>query len=424
MSDFRDIIAKLKQCSAPAIGALAALAVQNAAHAASPPPSTAAPASASTTTASATSRKVELIQVRAVPEHRSWLAGLFDHKSSESFGDAPIVRGDVIHHGLGRVAAPAALPGARMMAAGHVSLMFIPSFMGMQDNMVGDSSVSPATIATHYPSVTGSKVRGVPQGMHAAMYMFGVMYAVTNWLNLDVMSGWTDKSMRMTTFKGMMGSTVLGSNRGTTSGFNDTQIDALVRLYQDRHTHLHLNFGLSLPSGATTDTITMLSPMNMKMTMRAPYGMQIGTGEVFATPGLTYLGTSGHWSWGGAFRSRIPFAANSHGYAWGSLYEESVWGGYLLPVDMVLSLRIDYTRQDRISGHDPQINGMSQPMNPLYYGGQKLQLMGGLDIDGHSIGLPGYSHLAVEGGKPVYQNLYGPQLAQNWQIGVRISQLF
>ncbi|MCQ9154150.1 hypothetical protein [Acidomonas methanolica] len=366
----------------------------------------------------------EVIRVEGAPERMSWLSRLFDHKSTEDFGDAPVTRGDYIHHGLGRVAAPAGLPGARMMAAGHVSLMFMPSFMGMQDNMVGDSTVSPATIATHYDSVTGSKVRVVPHGMNASMYMFGVMYAVNNWLNIDVMSGWTRKYMDMTTFKGMVGSKVLGMSGGATSGFNDTQVDAIVRFYQDRHTHLHLNFGLSLPSGSTTGAITMLSPKGKDMTTRAPYGMQIGTGEVFATPGLTYLGTTGRWSWGAAFRSRIPFARNNHGYAWGARYQESVWGGYLLPGDMILSLRVNYVRQDRISGKDPLINGVGEPMNPLYYGGQRLQLLGGLDIDGHSIGLPGYSHFAIEGGKPVYQNLYGPQLAQGWQIAARISQLF
>lgn len=91
---------------------------------------------------------------------------------------------------------------------------------------------------------------------------------------------------------------------------------------------------------------------------------------------------------------------------------------------MVLSFRVDYTRQDRISGRDLMINGPGQPMNPVYYGGERLQLLGGLEIDGHSLGLPGYSHFAIEGGKPVYQKLNGPQLSAEWQIGARISERF
>ncbi|MBB2175029.1 hypothetical protein [Gluconacetobacter johannae] len=364
------------------------------------------------------------VDVCGTPPRRSWLRQILDHKSSETFGDSAIVRGDTIHHGLGRVAAPAALPGARMMASGHVSLMFSPGFMGMQGNMVGDHTVSSGAIATTYNAVTGSKIRVVPDGMNAQMYMFGVMYAVSDWLNVSVMSSWTRKYMRMTTYKGMMGSTVLGSNSGSTSGFGDTSVNAIVRFYQDQHTHLHLNFGLGLPSGSTTETITMLAPMGMRMQMRAPYGMQMGTGSVEALPGLTYLGTAGRWSWGGAFRARIPFARNSHDYNWGAMYEEDLWGGYLLPGDMVLSFRVDYTRQDRIGGRDLMINGPGQPMNPVYYGGQRLQLLGGLDIDGHSLGLPGYSHFAIEGGKPVYQKLNGPQLSAEWQIGARISEMF
>lgn len=265
------------------------------------------------------------VDVCGTPPRRSWLRQILDHKSSETFGDSAVVRGDVIHRGLGRVAAPAALPGARMMASGHVSLMFMPAFMGMQGNMIGDHNLSSGAIATTYNAVAGSKIRVVPDGMNAQMYMFGAMYAVSDWLNVSVMSSWTRKYMRMTTYKGMMGSTVLGSNSGSTSGFGDTSVSAIVRFYQDQHTHLHLNFGLGLPSGSTTDTITMLAPTGMHMQMRAPYGMEIGTGSVEALPGLTYLGTVGRWSWGGAFRARIPFARNSHDYNWGAMYEEDVW---------------------------------------------------------------------------------------------------
>ncbi len=66
---------------------------------------------------------------------------------------------------------------------------------------------------------------------------------------------------------------------------------------------------------------------------------------------------------------------------------------------------------------------MSQNMNPNYYGGQRITLLGGIELSG---ALWGYSKsaLALEAGGPIYQNLNGPQLGQSWQVSLSGRLMF
>ena len=90
--------------------------------------------------------------------------------------------------------------------------------MGMRGNYIGNSKVSDAYIATHVPSSAGTMMRVVPDTMTMQMHMFSAMYGVTDLLSVMAMASYVDKWMSMTTFKGMSGSTVLGSSAGSNDG--------------------------------------------------------------------------------------------------------------------------------------------------------------------------------------------------------------
>jgi hypothetical protein len=157
--------------------------------------------------------------------------------------------------------------------------------------------------------------------------------------------------------------------------------------------------------------------------MRAPYGMETGSGSVSLVPSLAYSGHLGRWSWGLAYRGFYPMDNNSEGYRWGALSEFHGWGGYILFPNITPTLHVVGSTQDRIHGKDAEIYGLSQNANPLYYGGQKVRLLGGLEIGG---GLWGYakSSISVEAGGPIYQNLNGPQLGESWQVTVSGRVMF
>ncbi|MGE4481457.1 hypothetical protein [Acidocella sp.] len=325
--------------------------------------------------------------------------------------------------------APANIQGATMIPAGKFMVGYSYMNMNMSGNYLGDSRVSPEDIVTAISSSTRlsngeqEKYRVVPTSMTAQIHMLKAMYGVTDRLNLMIMAKYIQKWMRMTTFAGKSGANVLGTSAAQTSGFGDTSIGALWRIHQDRHNHVHLNFGISLPTGSTTKTATMLSPSGKYMTMRASYGMQLGTGTYDLLPGITYTGQWAAWSWGAAYRGRFALGDNSHGYHYGALNELTGWGGYGWLPGITTSFEIDASTQGRIHGADPEINGLMQGTNPNFYGGKQVSLLGGVEISGARFGAKG-TLLSIVAGGPVYQNLNGPQLGRAWQIGVNLGAMF
>lgn len=331
-------------------------------------------------------------------------------------------------------AVPADVQGATMIPAGKFMVGYSYMDMDMAGNYIGDSTVSPKDIVISVPSMMKMSgmsgmmsgyedYRIVPTSMTAQMHMLHVMYGVTDWLNLTVMASYEQKWMRMTTFSGATGSKVLGTGNAQTSGFGDTSIGSLWRIYQDQTNHVHLNLGLNLPTGSTTETVRMLSPAGTYMTMRASYGMQLGTGTYDLMPGVTYTGQSDAWSWGAAYRGRFALGDNSHGYHYGALNELAGWGGYSWLPGITTTAEIEGSIQGRIHGADPDIMGLMQGTNPRFYGGRQLTLLGGLAISGMRFGLKG-TQLAITAGGPVYQDLNGPQLGRSWQFGLNLGAMF
>jgi len=322
---------------------------------------------------------------------------------------------------------PAGVHGAAMVPAGKFMFSYTPSFMHMAGNYIGTNEVSPQTIVTTVPTPPGTTMGGmmmpffriVPQSMETDMHMFHAMYGVTDWINVMVMGSYNYKTMTMTTFAGAMGTKILGSSTASTEGFGDTLATSLWRLYDDGTNHLHVNLGLSLPSGSTTESINMLSPMGTFMNMRANYGMQLGTGTVDFAPGITYTGLWRQWSWGAIYRGRFALDNNVEGYRYGNLTDLSGWAGYTWIHGVTTTFRADGTIQGSIRGADPMISGVMQGTDPLFYGGQRVNLFGGIELEGSLVGLRN-THLAIDGGAPVYQNLNGPQLGEDWQINVAL----
>jgi len=329
---------------------------------------------------------------------------------------------------------PAGVHGGELMDAGKFAFSYTPMFMHMSDNYIGSSTVSPQTIVTTIPSqikMNGmpEMYRVVPTSMDVQSHMFNFMYGVTDDLNLMVMASYQTKSMNMTTFSGAKGSAILGSSSASTSGVGDTAISSLWRIYKDPTHDVNLNLGLSLPTGSTTQNISMLSPMlsamnmPMNMTMRASYGMQLGTGTYDLLPGLTFTSHASNWSWGAAWRSRLPLDNNSEGYRYGDLNELTGWGGYTASPGVTWSARITESIQGSIHGSDPMISGLMEGTNPNFYGGKHTDLLGGVEIAGMPFGYKN-KHLAFEVGKTVLQDLNGPQLGSSWIFNVALGMEF
>jgi len=327
--------------------------------------------------------------------------------------------------------APIGVMGEHMHHKGEWMLSYRYMYMGMEGNRIGTENVSPDTIVTTVPNrffglpMQPPTLRIVPLRMTMEMHMLGAMYAPTDKLTLMVMANYMDKEMRHVTYQGAMGTTVRGHFTTQSEGLGDTRLTALYRLYEDaRHNHVHLNLGLSLPTGSVTERGTVLTPMNTRSSVRLPYAMQLGTGTFDLLPGLTYTGRTGALSWGAQYCAEIRLQdENDEGYAWGDKHTVTGWLAYEWAPWISTSLRLDAMTQARIDGIDPSIMGPVQTANPDFYGGERVAAYFGVNLAGQRGAVRGH-RLALEVGAPIFQNLNGPQLETDWTLTVGWQKAF
>jgi opacity protein-like surface antigen len=336
-------------------------------------------------------------------------------------------------HGRKHTVVPAGVYGAHMVGAGEMRFAYTPSYAVMRGNYIDSSQIAPAQVTT-IPWIPNSvyalpnffsgnptrTLRNAPDNMKMQMHMFHAMFGVTDWFNVMIMGSLSDRNMCMTVFKGPSGSTPLGPTNSATQGWGDTSVQGLLRLYQDDVHHLHMNFGLSMPTGSAAEEIIHMHPSGQFFWKRAYYGLQLGTGTYDSLFGFTYTGKLDAWSWGFIYRGRVALGDNNEGYLRGPWNEMSAWGGYEILPGLAVTGRAAATIWDRIHGHDLLIWGAQQGTEPGYQGGERVKLLGGLE---YLVKLEGFKpiRLAVEAGAPVYQRLNGPQLGESWELNTAVN---
>jgi hypothetical protein len=320
--------------------------------------------------------------------------------------------------------APLGVFGIDAPAAGKWVFSVLPSFTRMQGGRIGTEAVSAQYIVTHVVSpdtpVGSHLLRLVPKDLSVDAQGFSVAYGLTSDVALVASTTLVEKSVDMQAFKGLSGVTPLGYSVGSTDGLGDTTLAAIVRVWHDRAHQVKVNLGLSLPTGSTTDDINLLLPNSTSPAKRGFYAMQPGSGTVDLLPGVAYSGVSRAWSWGLAYRGRLPLDHNARGWRYGDLHEVNAWGGYSWLPGLETTLRLNATTQGAIQGQDPLIRGYAQGANPQFYGGQQVSVFGGVIVGGRWFGLPA-TQVGVEAGAPVYQRLNGPQLGRDWQVNLALK---
>ena len=349
--------------------------------------------------------------------------------------DAPTPPGTAVststdHHGAVRADghAPIGVMGDHMHKAGEFMLSYRTMYMDMAGTRIGTDSVSPEDIVQNVPNrffgqpMQPPTLRVVPTEMPMQMHMFGAMYAPTDWLTLMGMVNYIDKSMDHITFQGGMGTTRLGTFTTESKGFGDTSLTALIRVLQqtrpDGKDHIHLNLGLSLPTGSITERDDILTPMGGTPTVRLPYSMQLGSGTLDLLPGITYNGRDGDLSWGAQYRATLRLEdENDEGYRRGHVHQTTAWLAYQWAPWISTSVRAAGRTEGRIQGIDSQIAAPVQTADPDNYGGERVDLFAGVNLVGQTGDLRGH-RLAFEVGAPVYQDLNGPQMETDWTLTV------
>tara|TARA_R110002153_G_scaffold110189_5_gene251205 strand:- start:1728 stop:2786 length:1059 start_codon:yes stop_codon:yes gene_type:complete len=272
--------------------------------------------------------------------------------------------------------APIGVMGDHLHKEGEFMLSYRFMNMQMSGNVQGNNSISNDDIVTTIanPNAPPATVRVVPQDMTSQMHMLGFMYAPTSNITLMAMINYIDRDMTLTTYQGMSGTNVLGNFNTASSGLADSKLAVLYRLYDSPKHKLHANIGWVIPTGSVEEKGEVLTPMNMKMTMRLPYSMQTSTGSHQGEFGLTYNGYSDNTSWGAQGLLTTSLGENDEGYEPGNKTQFTAWAGYALSDAVSASVRLKYSSSDEISGADSQIIAPVTTANPANYGADVLDL--------------------------------------------------
>lgn len=311
--------------------------------------------------------------------------------------------------------APIGVMGDHLHKTGEWMVSYRFMSMQMKDNLQGSDSISADEIVTSLanPFAGPPTVRVVPLEMTTDMHMLGMMYAPSDKLTLMAMLHYIEKEMEHQTYMGMMGTMRLGKFTTKASGLGDTKISALYGVLDDGKHKLHLNLGLSLPTGSIDEEDQVLSPMNTRPTLRMPYAMQLGSGTYDLEPGVTYNGHNGRIGWGAQYKATLRLGENDEDYTLGDKHMLTGWGSYRFADCVSASLRLTYTDQDSIDGMDEQIAAPVQTANPDNYGGERLDLGVGVNTV-----VAGVHRLALEYETTIDQDVNGVQMEMQDMITV------
>lgn len=255
-----------------------------------------------------------------------------------------------------------------------------------------------------------------PTQMTMEMHMFGVMYGVNDDLTLMGMIPYIENSMDHVTRMG-------GQFTTKSSGLGDITLAGLYTLGEkhvaaDHSQQWLLKLGASLPTGDIDERDDTPAMANAKL----PYPMQLGSGTIDPTIGITYLRYVGDWGFGSQANATFRLYDNSNDYHLGDEGDASVWVARNVSEFASVSFRLSGYAWGDIEGADPQLNPMMVPTARTdLRAGERVDASVGLNLYAPEGKLAGH-RLAVEYATPIYQNLDGPQLETDhtltlgWQL--------
>jgi len=298
---------------------------------------------------------------------------------------------------------------------GEVMLSYRWMYMGMKDSRVGNDEVANSDIV----SPTGFDFRVTPLRMPMQMHMLGAMYAPADRVTLMGMVNILSSTMDHQTRPGGMFTT-------ESRGVGDTSVAAMVLLADAHRQRVHLNLGVSLPTGSISEQD--VTPASAPNKTRLPYPMQLGSGTFDFLPGLTYLAESDNWSGGAQVHGTVRTGENDANYRLGNRFAATTWAARKLGNRLSASVRLMSERWGDIKGADPAFAGaVMMRMVPTVFtdlrGGKRVDIVGGLNAY-LKRSRPGQIRLALEVSRPIYQNLNGPQLEHDYQVMIGTQFLF
>ena len=326
--------------------------------------------------------------------------------------------------------APISVMADHRHKAGEFMVSLRQMNMKMRGNIKGTDELSDAQVLAEpneYGSPNPQNLRVVPQEMDMNMTMLGAMYAPSDKVTLLAMLMQIDNEMTLTTYQGMMGTTVLDSFTTKTSGMGDTTLGTLIEGGDTKAGAWHYGLALSLPTGGIEETDQVLTPMNMQPVKRLPYPMQLGSGSYDFKPSLTYNGDWGAWRVGAQANAVIRLNDNDENYRLGDKVELQGWLMKNLSPWASASLRLDASHQEGMRGGDSAIYLPVPTAQTRAHGGTYANISLGVNLIGKTSTLGGVlanHRLAVEWVSPIHQDANGVQMKRDETLTIGWQKAF
>jgi hypothetical protein len=321
---------------------------------------------------------------------------------------------------------PVTIPGGGIPETYEFRFKVTPSFMHMEGLRDGTSSVAPSSIL----GVPGpGSYMAVPTAMDMSMLNMTLGYSFSDRWFGGIMTMFGEKRMDMKFNGAMVTATGQPGFTMESKGLMDTMLMSKYRLYADDPQiptrQMSLMGTLSLPTGSI-DEVNDTHPVPTRKTELLPYGMQLGSGTVDPGLALLYSASSSPWWWGANLSGTWRLYENKRDYRQGNRYGLDLYAMRQVRYDLVLHGQLNGEVQHAIGGvMDRFADGTSgramvgpnpmSPMTPLWetenYGGEKAFVSAGFQWQPKHMQV-----LDVTVQLPIYQNLNGPQLEDDYRV--------
>ncbi|WP_154222499.1 transporter [Marinicella rhabdoformis] len=252
-----------------------------------------------------------------------------------------------------------------------------------------------------------------PIEMDMSMHMLGFMYAPSDRWTVMAMINHAEKKMTMENRMGMRFHT-------ETSGSSDSRLGALYRIKNWGQSRLHLNLGLSIPTGS----INTKGDTPMGDDSILPYGMRLGSGTYDVNLGLTWNLYRESHAFGAQIMGTFRTGKNDADYRLGHESQLNVWASKNISNSWSFSARLEAKNKQSIKGSDARLMmaqnmSMTPAANADFSGGNWFNLGLGLNFISNASNAFNGHRLALEYKLPLLEDLAGIQMQSDgmWNLG-------
>lgn len=277
-------------------------------------------------------------------------------------------------------------------------------------------------------SPTG-KFMAVPTTMDMDMLNVTTGYSFSDKFFAGLMLMYKQNSMDMKFNSAMQSMTGQDGFTMESEGLADTMLMAKYRLFADDPliptNQASLMFGLSIPTGSIDERNTQ-HPLAARKKELLPYSMQLGSGTFDPSIGYLYQSSHSPYWWGVNTTYTARLYDNDRDYRLGNEARLDLYGMYQFKYNWLAQVQLNLHHQGSIrgeanesvsgaSGHVTQNNAGSPYATPLWetsnYGGTQAFVTLGLQWQPAPLHIVDFSI-----GLPLYRDLNGPQLEQDYRI--------